>query len=125
MTITAEAITFDAAATTGAGTAEAARGILRRAIDVTWPDDAASRKALQDAIWPLADSLATYDQRRVGIIRPGDATGLRAGPAASAQALAKSAADVSKAAGGVVRVIGEQCGSEAADVVRGSKGGQQ
>lgn len=119
MTITAEAITFDQASTTGAGTA---RGIMRRAIAATWPDDAAARRALQGAVWPLADSLAAYDQRRVGIIRPGDATGLRAGPAAFALALAKAAADVSRDADGVVRVIGEQCGQEAAAKVCGSKG---
>jgi hypothetical protein len=114
-------VTFDQAATTGAGTVEAARGIMRRAIDVTWPDDAQACKALQGAVWPLADSLATYDKRRVGIIRPGGATGLRTGPAAFALALAKAAADVSRDADGVVRVIGEQCGQEAAEYV--SNGG--
>lgn len=121
MTITAEAITFDAASATGAGTVEAARGIMRRAIDATWPDDAQARKAIQDAIWPLADSLATYDQRHNGIIRPGDAISGRSGPAAFALALAEVAERVSRDADGVVRVIGEQCGSEAAAKVRGSK----
>lgn len=125
MTITAEAITFDQAATTGAGTVETARGIMRRAIDATWPDDAQARKARQDAIWPLADSLAVYGQRRVGIVRPGAAiSGLRAGPAALAEALAMVAEDVEKAAAALVKVIGEQCGSEAAAKVRGSKGEQ-
>lgn len=123
MTITTEAITFDQAATTGAGAVEAARGILRRAITCPWPDDAQARKARRDAIWILADSLAAYDQRHNGIIRPWDAiSGLRAGPAAFALALAKAAADVSRDAARVVRVIGEQCGSEAAAKVRGSKG---
>lgn len=110
---------------TGAEAVEAARGILRRAITCPWPADAEAREAIHDAIWPLAVSLAVYGRLRLGIIRAGDAiSGLEARAGALGEALDAAAEGVSSDAGGLVRVIGEQCGSEAADVVRGSKGEQ-
>lgn len=85
---------------------EAARAIMRRAIDATWPEDAQSREALQEAVWRLADSLATYDQRRVGIIRPLAACREpESGPGAFSKALSVAAVSAASRAEELDRLV--------------------
>lgn len=120
-----DALTFTEASSAGAGIIERGQAVLSRARNYPWPDeDRQARKDIGGAIWYLADTLAAYSRLRNGIVRPHDEIpGLEPGPDAFGRALAKVAADASRDADEVARVIGKHCGDEAAAFVSGTGGG--